>query len=139
MKRSHRRMAGFTLIEIMIVVVIIAVLAAVAYPSYNNHVTKTRRAAAAACLLENAQLMERFFTTNLTYTGATLNQCGNGLATHYQVSFVGGAPQTRSYTLQAVPQGQQASRDTKCATLQVTSQGVRSVTGTSSSTPANCW
>jgi type IV pilus assembly protein PilE len=138
MKRSHRLMAGFTLIEIMIVVVIIGVLAAIAFPSYTNHVTKTRRAAAAACLLENAQLMERFFTTNLTYVGAAVNQCGGNVSGHYQIS-LSGAAQARSYTLQAVPQGQQATRDTKCATLRVTSQGVRSVTGTLSGTPTDCW
>lgn len=138
MKSSHRFMAGFTLIEIMIVVVIIGVLAAIAFPSYTNHVIKTRRAAAAACLLENAQLMERFFTTNLTYVGATVNQCGGNVSGHYQISLSGPA-QARSYTLQAVPQGQQATRDTKCATLRVTSQGVRSVTGTLSGTPTDCW
>lgn len=138
MNRFDRRMAGFTLIEVMIVVVIIAVLAAIAYPSYNNHVTKTRRGAAAACLLENAQLMERFYTTNLTYVGAAVSQCGNGLNVHYQVALQGAA-QARSYTLQAVPQGQQAARDTQCETLRLTSQGARTVTGTSSSNPAVCW
>ena len=58
---------GFTLIEVMITVAIIAVLTAIAYPSYESHVTKTRRAAAAGCLLERAQFMERFYTTNLSY------------------------------------------------------------------------
>ena len=38
------KQAGFTLIELMIVVAIIAVLASVAYPSYQGYVIKSKRA-----------------------------------------------------------------------------------------------
>ena len=48
---------GFTLIELMIVVAIIAIIAAVAYPAYTDHVLRTRRANAAACLQELSQQM----------------------------------------------------------------------------------
>ena len=61
-----QRARGFTLIELMVVVAIIAILAAIAYPSYTNHVVKTRRAAATACVMEAAHFMERYYTTNLT-------------------------------------------------------------------------
>ncbi len=136
--KSLKKNQGFTLIEVMIAVVIIAVLAAIAYPSYTNHVVKTRRAAAAACLLENQQLLERYFTTNLTYVDAEVVQCANGLDAHYQIGF-DGDPETRSYTIQAVPQGQQASRDTACKTLSLTNVGARAVSGTAASNPGQCW
>ena len=138
MKQLRYGQRGFTLIEIMIVVVIIAVLAAIAYPSYQNHVVKTRRAAASACLLESAQLAERYFTTNLTYVGAAVSQCGNGLDQFYTSGFDGNAA-ARSYTLQAVPKGLQETKDVKCGTLKVTSQGVKSVTGSDSGTPTKCF
>ena len=42
----HRRpQAGFTLIEMMVVVVIITILAAIGYPSYPEYVTRSNRPA----------------------------------------------------------------------------------------------
>ncbi len=59
--------AGFTLIEVMIVVAIIGVLAAIAYPSYQEFVAKSRRAEAKTTLIGAQQWMERFYTENFRY------------------------------------------------------------------------
>ncbi len=62
-----RRRCGFTLIELMIAMVIVAIIVAIAYPSYVEQVRKSRRAEAKAVLLEDAQFMERTYTTTGQY------------------------------------------------------------------------
>ncbi len=63
---------GFTLIELMIVVAIVGILAAVAYPSYTEYVKRTQRSAIASLLSEQTQALERFYSRNATYVGATV-------------------------------------------------------------------
>lgn len=69
-----RRIRGFTLIELMIVVVVIALLAMVAYPSYQNSMRKSRRASAQTHLMDLAQRQQQYFLDNRGYaTKAQLN------------------------------------------------------------------
>ena len=150
MKKEQGRVgaaSGFTLIELMIVVAIIAIIAAIAYPAYQKYVVKTKRAAAEACLSEYANYMERFYTTNLRY-----DQDSSGNATvlpnldcasvqntgaDYNYSFANNTLGRSTYTIQAAPQGTQASRDTQCGTLSLDQAGTRTVSGTG--TVGDCW
>lgn len=128
-------MAGFTLVELMVVVAIIGILAAIAYPSYTAYLVKARRTAATTCLQQNAQFMERYYTTNLTYAGApNPAQCGVELNDFYVIAF-SGTPTAKAFTLTATPTARQ--NDPTCGTLSINAQGVRGKSGTGN--VADCW
>jgi type IV pilus assembly protein PilE len=126
------RTNGFTLIELMIVVVIIGILAGIAYPSYQNHMTQTRRSDAQIALTRIAALQEKFYSdcSHFAYKlEGTARACGsaadysdavlaiNNSATttilsdnrNYVISMVaptassGACPITSCYILQATP------------------------------------
>lgn len=138
-----RRAGGFTLIELMITVAIVAIIAAVALPSYQGYVVRTQRSAAAACLTQMAQFMERVYATNLRYdqnngaaTALPATQCQNDIAARYTIALAGGVAQ-RTFSVTATPLGAQAAADTGCATLALDQTGAKSVSG--ADTVAHCW
>lgn len=136
---GRQAIGGFTLIELMITVAIVAILATIAYGSYQRQIIQSRRAAGATCLQERAQLLERLYTTALSYAGAPNPPaaCDANVSPHYTLSFTAAGPTARAYTLQAVPQGAQATGDTLCGTLTINQQGTRGQSGSGSE--ADCW
>ena len=137
MKSSFRN-AGFTLIELMIVVLIISIIAAIAYPSYGAYVARANRGAAKACMTEYAQWYERQFTTALTYVPAAAPVMGcateSQLNTRYTITT---AATARTYTVTATPAGVQATRDARCGTLTLDQAGVRTRSG--AAPMEDCW
>lgn len=57
MIRNHKQF-GFTLIELMVVIAVIGILAAIAFPSYQQHIRKSRRNDGMNALLEAAEKLE---------------------------------------------------------------------------------
>ena len=160
MKRTQ---FGFTLIELMITVAIIGILASIAIPSYQDSVSKSRRADVKGVLVNLANAMERRFTQTNSYcdggggAGAALANCGgagldtgtpagigfavpNETAAFYTVTISqitnidATTTQGGGYTLSAAPTGAQAND--KCGTLTLTHTGNK---GNSSGTLAECW
>ena len=137
--QPERASRGFTLIEIMIVVALIGILASIALSSYQSHALKTRRYAAQSCLMEQAQYMERYYTTAnnpMSYTGAVLPAatCQTNLASYYAFSLISAS---QAFTVQAVASGTQTS-DTNCRTLALNQAALQSSSSATAST-TGCW
>lgn len=64
---GRQKRAGFTLIELMIVVAIVGLLAAIAYPLYRDHILKARRSDGLSKLMSVMQAEERYYTEHNTY------------------------------------------------------------------------
>lgn len=128
-------MAGMTLIELMIVVAIVAILTAAAVASYSWATVKSHRGAAKGCLMEAAQYMERFYTTNMRYdkdgagTAVSLPAtCATDGGDFYTIGFASGEPTSTSFEIQAVPiTGKQ--NDNRCGTLSIDEAGTKGATG----------
>ena len=131
---QRRRMAGITLMELMIVVVIVGILAAVAYPNYRDFTDRAKRNEAKALLLEIAQNQERFYLQNNTY--GTMGALGYADpqptdSGAYSVSVAG--PDANNFTATATYQlgGNEAG---KCLTFSIDGRGTKT-----SAPLADCW
>lgn len=122
---GQRAAAGFTLIELMIVVAVVGILAAIAYPSYEESVRKGRRGQAKADLVEAAQIAERFRTINRTYSGLSagsgtddeiMAQSPKTGTAHYNIR-MSGTPGQNTFKVTATPTGVQLGD--RCGVLSI--------------------
>lgn len=141
MGAAARAIAGFTLIELMVVVAVVAILGAVAFPSYQNAVRKGKRGQVKADMLEISQLAERYRTINNTFTGFTLGtgfgtspRGSTGTARNYTLAL--NVASGTAYTLTATPVNGQV-KDTRCGTLTLNHAGQKTESGTADL--AECW
>lgn len=124
------RQAGFSLIELMIVVAVVAILASVAYPSYTQYTVRTNRAAAKAQMLDIANRQQQFLLSNRAYASKTaLEASGYRLpaevGARYDYDIAVGTGTVPSYTITFSPKGGQAGD----GTLTLNSEGVKTPPG----------
>ena len=135
-----KRVEGFTLIELMIVVLIIALLAGLAFSAYNKQVRKSRRAEAKQALSDVMLRQEKWRSNHGLYigtdSGADLTIFGVLPTTSSYVITLTSTVSATGYSMQAAaPSGTDQAKDS-CGTLSITNTaGVI----TKSPTTAGCW
>lgn len=154
-----KKIYGFTLIELMIVVAIVGILAAIALPSYEESIARTKRSDATGGLLEFASVLERHYTENSTYCDAgTTAEAGCGGAagdsgtpaaalfnstlpldggdTYYNLTIT--AVTQSAYTIQATRTGSMAGD--RCGNFTLTQAGAKNLVGQDGGLVASdCW
>ncbi len=107
------RSAGFTLIELMIVVVIVGILMLVAVPMYENQVLRTYRTTAQSDLIGFAQAMEKQYALTYSYAGAVAGETYPDESPldsdnkRYDLEIIEAELSSTTFTLRAVPKNAQ--------------------------------
>ena len=143
--RRPKRLLGFTLIELMIVVAIVAVLTAIALPSFFGQVRKSRRADAITRISQVQQAQERWRANNTTYgTLANTGVAATNSDGYYTLTVP--ANSATGYEVLATATGSQLS-DANCKFMKLTlaggdstfTSGPTGALGNSATLNNQCW
>ncbi len=147
-----RRQAGFTLVELLIVLAVISILTAIAYPNYARQVVKSRRVEAQLALVDTMQKQEQYRAQHHTYAAFSAEAAG---ADSRQFRWwLGARPEDSAYELDGVAcAGQDISQcielrarpgtarvdtrfdDPECGVLSLASSGAQGASGSGQ----RCW
>ena len=116
-RTSHlpRRVAGFTLIEMMVAVVLVSILASIAIPSYRSYLRRGQLAEAFTTLADMRVKLEQYYQDNKFYGASPTSSAAPTLPTYgafpvtgkyftVDIDNLGGAP-SQTYRLIATGSG----------------------------------
>jgi type IV pilus assembly protein PilE len=131
-----KRVSGFSLIELMVVVAIVSILAAIAVPAYSDYVIRSQLAEAYATLGSQRVRMEQYYQDQRTYTGACTDGTVAPRMTNSNQFTYGCTINDQAYTLTATGQN-----STNGFVFTVDQSNNRRTTGAPSGWTANnaCW
>lgn len=140
---------GFSLLELLVVTIVLAVLSLLAMPTYQQTIRDSRRALAAAELMQLAARQDSYFLDHKRYaqTLADLGKPADPYAIDGEGQAVSSVHANRIYRLElqlegsgfiltAHPERVQAA-DTACGVLSLTDYGLKGVSGPASL--ERCW
>jgi type IV pilus assembly protein PilE len=160
---TKARVAGFTLIELMVVVLVAAILVGIAVPGYQSQIRHSRRTDAKTAVLDAASREEKYLTLGNTYTTTaaslgysslpiqvgslyyTLNVCVSATAITVATPCTGVTGTTGTYfVVSAIPvTGKSQASDSTCLYYAVDNTGAQfsasTTAGTGTSTASTCW
>lgn len=138
-----RKPAGFTLIEILIVVAIVGILSAIAIPAYTDYVRRGAVVEAFGILGDFRVRMEQFYQDNRSYSnaGAACGAAIPGDTTRFTfvcaLDTTGGAPAGQSYTMTSTGTANMA--DFRYTINETNTRTTTSLPADWGVTPVNCW
>lgn len=143
MPGSCAQQRGITLIELMIAVAVVAILAAIAYPSYTQYTIRANRSAIQSQMFNIANKQEQYLLDARQYASPLASLTSYSLPAElsgkYSLSVsADNAATPPTYLITATPQGGQATGDTKCGVMTLSSLGVKTESGTAASY-TECW
>jgi type IV pilus assembly protein PilE len=130
---GSRKAAGFSLIELLIVMAIISIIAAIALPAYLKQIARGQRTSGQNFIMDLAQRDEQFFLDNKAYA-TTMAQLGYAalpaeVAPYYQLPTINvvaaGANTTVGYNISMVPAAKTRLAINNDGTLWVNNLGQR--------------
>jgi type IV pilus assembly protein PilE len=119
---AHRAGAGWTLIELLLVLGIVGLLAQWAWPLGADLMQRARRNEARLVLLQTAHWLERYAAAQGRYPDALSDNVWRTDSLSYRLSYTGSE---QSYTLLAIPLGAQVQDP--CGSLSLDAAGTREV------------